>query len=253
MKEWSLKGKKALVTGGTRGIGKAIVKELLSLEAEVILVSRDEESVKDVVREFSVKDYLVYGVNADVSTKEGIEKIKEAINANWNSLDILVHNVGTNIRKPYKDYEDTDFKNIFNTNLFSAVEISRELLPFIQGHTSSIILISSVAGKKDIGSGPAYAMTKAAMSQLGRSLAIEYAPLGIRVNTVSPWYTRTDLTAGALGDPEKLAKIINRTPLKKVGEPEDVAALVAFLCMDKASHITGQDIDVDGGMMASIW
>jgi Tropinone reductase 1 len=113
-----------------------------------------------------------------------------------------------------------------------------------------MINIASVAGSIDIQSGPPYGMTKAAIIQLAKHLAVEWAQDNIRVNTVSPWYIDTPLAQPVLTDPERLKKIIERTPMKRVGQPEEIASLVAFLAMDKSSYITGQNINVDGGMMS---
>ena len=108
--------------------------------------------------------------------------------------------------------------------------------------------MASVAGSFDVQTGPPYGMTKAAIIQLTRNLAAEWAPFHIRVNSISPWYIQTPLTESLLTQPERLEKILARTPMNRIGQPEEVAGLAAFLAMDKASYITGQDIMVDGGM-----
>jgi NAD(P)-dependent dehydrogenase (short-subunit alcohol dehydrogenase family) len=129
------------------------------------------------------------------------------------------------------------------------VEILRlsHLLLKSSGH-ASVINIASVAGTFDVQTGPPYGMTKAAIIQLTKNLAAEWAPDNIRVNTVSPWCIETPLTEAVLSQPDRLQKIVNRTPLNRVGKPEEVASLVAYLAMEKASYITGQNIMVDGGM-----
>jgi NAD(P)-dependent dehydrogenase (short-subunit alcohol dehydrogenase family) len=115
---------------------------------------------------------------------------------------------------------------------------------------ASVINVASVAGFLDVQSGPPYGMTKAAIQQLTRHLAVEWAPFNIRMNTVSPWYIQTPLTEPVLNNPERLEKILARTPMARVGQPAEVAAIIAFLAMDHASYITGQNISVDGGMSA---
>jgi Tropinone reductase 1 len=172
----------------------------------------------------------------------------DAVASTWNSLDILVNNAGTNIRKKFEDYPESDYRKLFEINLFSMMDITQRMLPFLkQSGAGSVINIASVAGSFDVGSGPPYGMTKAAMIQMARHLAVEWAPYHIRVNTISPWYIHTPLTDAVLTQPDRLAKIIQRTPMDRVGQPEEIASLAAFLAMDKASFITGQNIMADGG------
>jgi NAD(P)-dependent dehydrogenase (short-subunit alcohol dehydrogenase family) len=136
-------------------------------------------------------------------------------------------------------------------NLFAAVELCRLCLHYLRlGTGASVINISSISGIVDTRSGAPYGMTKAALMQLSRNLAVEWAEHGIRVNTVSPSYTDTPLTEAVLKNPDRLQNIIDRTPMSRVAQPEEVAPVVAFLAMDKASYITGQNIATDGGLLA---
>jgi len=242
---WSLQNKKALVTGGTKGIGLAITKEFLELGAEVLVVARDTKIIQGRLKNSS-NLYLMDGDITDSSFRTSlITKISE----NWGKLDVLVNNVGTNIRKKFTEYSEAEFRQLFETNLFSMTELTKLAFPFLQNSGSaSVINIASVAGSFDVQTGPPYGMTKAAMIQLTRHLACEWARFNIRVNTVSPWYIETPLTESVLAQPERLEKIIKRTPMYRVGQPEEVSGIVAFLSMDKASYITGQNIMVDGGM-----
>ena len=164
---------------------------------------------------------------------------------------MLVNNVGTNIRRKMIDYSEAEFKKLFDINLFSMVELTKGVFPFLkEAGSASVVNIASVAGSFDIQSGPPYGMTKAAIIQFTKSLAVEWAPFNIRVNTVSPWYIQTPLTEPVLAQPERLEKIISRTPMNRIGQPEEVAGIVAFLALGKSSYITGQNIMVDGGMSA---
>ncbi|HRX00517.1 MAG TPA: SDR family oxidoreductase, partial [Cyclobacteriaceae bacterium] len=146
---------------------------------------------------------------------------------------------------------EQEYRRLFETNLFSLTEICRLAHPLLKkSNNGSVVNIASVAGSIDVQSGPPYGMTKAAIIQLTKHLAVEWAPDKIRVNSVSPWYIETPLTQPVLSQPDRLKKIIDHTPLLRVGQPEEVASAVAYLSMDKASYITGQNLNVDGGFLA---
>ena len=244
---WTLKDKKALVTGGTKGIGAAITEELVSLGAEVVVVARNVENLEKFCSqsEFSGK---VTGISADVSRFEDYSVIIDSISKKWGSLDILINNAGVNIRKKTTDYSAEEFDKIFNTNLKSAFELSRLCYPLLKkSDQGNIINISSVAGITALRTGSIYAMTKAAINQLTKSLAVEFANDKIRVNAVAPWYIDTPLAQQVLANKDYLHEVLDRTPMKRIGLPGEVAALVAFLCMPAAGYITGQTICADGG------
>jgi len=251
MKKWDLQGKKALITGGTKGIGRAIAEEFLELGAEVMIVARNSKEVHELVHLWQETGKLVTGVVADVSDEEGRQWIKAAIQERWGRLDVLVNNVGMNIRKKLVEYVEEEYRQIFDVNLFATIELCRLCQPYLQlGIGASVVNIASVAGSVDVGSGAPYGMTKAALIQLTRNLAAEWAEFGIRVNAVSPWYTDTPLVEKVLKQPDRFQRIIDRTLLNRVAQAEEVAAAAAFLAMDRASYITGQNIVIDGGMAA---
>jgi len=246
---WNLKGKQALVTGGTKGIGLAIVEEFLSLGAEVFLVARNQTEVENLISTLQSRGNAVDGLAADVSDPAARKKIIDTLSARWGRLDILVNNVGTNVRRKFVDYTEEEYRRLFDVNLFSLSEMCRLSHPLlVKGAHPSVINIASVAGTFDVQSGPPYGMTKAAIIQLSRHLAAEWAEQNIRVNSVSPWYIATPLTVPVLTNKERLDKILARTPMNRVGQPDEVASAVAYLAMDHASYITGQDLKVDGGM-----
>lgn len=242
---WNLQGKKALVTGGTKGIGLAIAKEFLELGAEVLVVARTTESIKGKVKNSA----NLFTMDGDITDATFRKSLIDRVTLNWGKLDVLVNNVGTNIRKKFIEYTEEEYRQLFEINLFSMVEISRLSYALLKkSNDASVINISSVAGSFDVQTGPPYGMTKAAIIQLTKHLAAEWAIDNIRVNCVSPWYIETPLTEAVLAQPERLKKILERTPLNRVGKPEEVANLVTYLAMDKASYITGQNIMIDGGM-----
>jgi Tropinone reductase 1 len=253
MSSWNLKGKRALVTGGSKGIGKAIVGEFLSLGAEVVFSARNEAEVSAVEHEFRQSGYPVYGIVADVVLDLERRKLTEWIGGQWGALDILVNNAGMNIRKRVAEYSSPEYRQVLEVDLLGAFELCRMLQLLLQkGHGASVINISSVAGSFDLYTGAPYGMAKAALIQLSRHLAVEWAPHNIRVNTVSPWFTSTPLIKGIMEDPKRLDAIISKTPLRRVAEPSEVAAAVAFLAMDGASYITGHNLSVDGGATSGL-
>ena len=242
---WSLKNKKAVVTGGSKGIGQAIVAELIALGAEVLAVARKAEDLEKLHEQHPER---LTTLIADVSRPEGRAKILEAVQELWTDLDILVNNVGTNIRKPTADYSPDEYDFVMNTNLRSAFDLNRLLYPELKKcGQGNIIHVTSVAGLTHVRTGSIYGMTKAALTQLTKNLAAEWALDGIRVNAVAPWYISTPLAQTVLQNKEYADAVIGRTPMQKIGEPQDVSAAVAFLCMPAAAYITGQTLAVDGG------
>jgi len=243
MSNWDLKGKKAVVTGGSKGIGRAIVEEFLSLGAEVLTLARDRSSLPE-----TLKDKVIF-MEGNIADEAFREKVATQVRDTWGKLDILVNNAGTNIRKPFEQYPAEEYRHLFEVNLFAIMDLTQRMLPHLKNSgAGSVVNISSVAGSFDVGSGPPYGMTKAALIQFARHLAAEWAPYHIRVNTISPWYIHTPLVDAVLNQPDRLARILNRTPMNRVGKPEEIASVAAFLAMEKSSYLTGQNIMVDGGM-----
>lgn len=252
MKQWNLAGKTALITGASKGIGKTIAEEFLSLGARLIIVSRNKEEIEELAAQWRSEGHPVTAVAADVTKTADREKIRAIVEANYDSsLDILVNNAATTIRRNAEDYEENEYRHVIDTNVYGLFEMCRLCLPWLKNsrYQAAIINLASVAGLVDVQSGAPYGMSKAAIIQLTRNLASEWSKFNIRVNAVSPWYTDTPLAAPVLNNPEKLDRILSRTPLSRVAQPEEVAGAVAFLAMDKAAYITGQNIAVDGGFL----
>ncbi len=249
---WRLDGQLALVTGASAGIGLAIARELLGFGADVMLVARDAdalEAVRDeLIEEFP--DRAIHAMAADVADDEDRREILDWVEDQDDGLNILVNNAGGNLTKATVDYTEDEWRGIFEINLFSAFELSRYAHPLLTRHAvSSIVNVGSVSGVTAVRSGAPYGMTKAALQQLTRNLAVEWAEDGVRVNAVAPWYIRTRRTSGKLADADYYEEVIDRTPMRRIGEPEEVAAAVGFLCLPAASYITGECIAVDGGFL----
>ncbi|MGB5622038.1 MAG: SDR family oxidoreductase [Gammaproteobacteria bacterium] len=244
---WSLVGKTALVTGATRGIGRAVAEQLLGLGARVVFTARNGEEVVERESAWTKSGGSAMGVTGDVASGADRARLLELVNDLSGGLDILVNNVGTNLRRPASDYADDEIRSLFATNLDSAFDLSRQCFAAMSDREAAIVNVASVAGLTHLCTGAPYAMTKAAMIQMTRNLAVEWAPRGIRVNAVAPWYIDTPLAREVLADTEYRQAVIDRTPMGRIGQPEEVAAAVAFLCLPASSYVTGQCLVVDGG------
>ena len=248
---WSLSGQRALVTGGTKGIGEAIVRQFLDLGASVFIVARDNALLQRQLAAYRQQGHTVEGLSIDLGKPDAARHIIDAVTTTWHGLDILVNNTGTNIRKPTVDYSAAEYEHILTTNLRSAYELCQAAYPLLKASGNGrIVMVSSVSALTHTSSGSLYGMSKAAMLQLTRNLSVEWAADGIRVNAVAPWYINTPLAQPVLTNPDKLAGILSRTPMKRVGEAAEVASAVSFLSMPASSYITGQTLSVDGGMLA---
>jgi len=246
-KRWSLSDKTALITGGTRGIGRAIVEEFISLGADVFVISRNQKDIDELTKGSPGK---IKGMQCNVTKATDRKKIFKRVSSHWKKLDILVNNAGTNTRKKTLENTEDDFDKLISLNLKSVFEMSKLFYPLLKkSDYASIVNIVSVAGMTSVGTGSPYAVSKAALIHLTKYLAVEWANEGIRVNAVAPWYIKTPLTEPVLNDKVKLKSIISRTPMKRIGEPSEVAAVTAFLCMHESSYVTGECIAVDGGFL----
>lgn len=246
---WHLRNKKALVTGGSKGIGRSCVEELAALGARVIFTGRDKDALKSLEVELHTKGYTAEGMVSDVTSSEDRTRLWAHIKDTFGTLDILVNNAGMNIRKTAVSYSIEEYREVMEVNLTAPFELCRLFFAMLKSSgKASVINVASVAATLDDHTGAPYGMAKSGLLQMTRSLAVEWASHGIRVNAVSPWFTLTPLTRGLLQQPEKIGPVLRRTPMRRIAEPNEIASVIAFLAMDKSSYITGQNIVADGGM-----
>lgn len=251
---WNLKNKKAVITGGTKGIGRATVLEFLSLGAEVIFTARNKEEVNAFEGQLQKEGHKAFGVVGDVSTSEGIDAIFSEVKNRWDSLDILVNNAGINIRKSAVDYSEEEYQEIIAINLSAPFLLSRKLYPFLKNSgNAAIVNVASVSAVMDTKTGSPYGMSKAGLVMQTKNLATEWAKDGIRVNAMSPWFTETPLTHDLLKLKERIDPVKKHTPMGRVAKAEEMANVIAFLAMDKSSYITGQNIVADGGITITVF
>lgn len=248
-KRFDLTGNKALITGGTKGIGLAIAEEFLSFDAEITIVARNADDVNELVQDWKSGGKKAHGIAADMSDQEARKNAVDFALKKMGGIDSLINNVGTNNRKKTLDYTMEEYEQLLSINLTSAFDLCRLCHSQLKSSgKGSIVNLGSIAGLVALPTGAPYAMTKAALSQLTRNLACEWAEDQIRVNCVAPGFIRTPLTAPLLSSDNFMSKVLPSIPLKRVGEPEEIAGMVAFLCMPGAAYLTGQTIVIDGAL-----
>ena len=245
-----LNGKVAVVTGGTRGIGYAIVKKYLEAGAKVVLFgSREETALKALSKiRTELPDAQVDAMWPNLCDRGEVSAAFLSIKEKYGSLDILANNAGISQNTPLFDYKDEDFDKILDLNvkaLYVCTRAAAEIMKEQGG--GAIINTSSIVSYNGQGSGCGYPASKFAVNGLTKSLSRELAPRGIRVNAVAPGVTRTDMVANL---PEAMIKpLVARIPIGRVGEPDEVADAFLFLASDMASYITGAVLPVDGGVI----
>jgi NAD(P)-dependent dehydrogenase (short-subunit alcohol dehydrogenase family) len=239
-------GKVAIVTGGGSGIGLAIAEKFVDNGIHTIIVGRDETKLNSAKEKLGS---LCYPMTCDVSDLPAIPSFVEKVIKQFGRIDILVNNAGINMKKDFTDVTDDEFQKVITTNLCSVFAMSREVVKhMLKKGSGSVINISSMAAQYGLPKVIAYSASKTAIDGMTRAMATELSPKGIRINAIAPGFIITPMTDAALNsDPERKAKVFNRTPMGYMGQPSDIGDAALFLAGDSAKYITGVVLPVDGG------
>ncbi|MFM5931328.1 MAG: SDR family NAD(P)-dependent oxidoreductase [Novosphingobium sp.] len=243
---FDLAGKGAIVTGSTRGIGRAIAEALIAQGARVVISSEDAADTARVAAELGQP-----GRACDVSDDAALAALVDFARAELGGIDILVCNAGiTGAAGRFADVDMDDYARVMGVNLRSQVVLCNLALPQMAARGGgAAILVSSLSGLRGNGRINAYALAKAGVAQLARNLAVEWGPQNVRVNAVSPGFIATELSAPLLADEAFMARRMAMTPLRRPGIPAEVAGAVAFLASDAGAFVTGHNLVVDGGTL----
>jgi NAD(P)-dependent dehydrogenase (short-subunit alcohol dehydrogenase family) len=251
MNAHGLEGKTALISGASRGLGKAIALALAQAGARLVLASRDLELLNqtaDAARAFG-RDVLVF--KTDVTNEGDILALQSEVARLWGKIQILVNNAGMNIRKPATELTLAEWRQVIDTNLTSAFLMCHSFVPLMKGAGYGRILnLTSIMSHVSLPGRTAYSASKAGLLGFTRALALELAPENITVNGISPGPFATEINTPVLQNPELNQQFVSRIPLGRWGQVEEVGQLAVYLCSEEAGFITGTDLLIDGGWTA---
>ena len=248
----SLEGKSAIITGASKGLGKAMAAALAEAGAGVALVSRDEGKLQAVAEQIRKAGGRAEVFVADVSDESQVKRLREDFAAKFNgSLHILINNAGINIRKPLTDFTLEEWHRIMDTNVTSVFLMCRAFVPLMKGRDyGRIINLTSMMSHVSLPGRAPYSASKTALLGFTRALALELAPDKITVNGISPGVYDTEINAPLMQNAELRAQFLAKIPAGRFGQPNEIAKLAVYLCSEEASFITGTDIVIDGGWTA---
>ena len=244
-----LEDKVALITGGGAGIGRAMAETFAREGASVVIADRDKEAAQEVADSIVKNNGTARAYATDVSRTDEVKALMDAIGKAHGRLDVLVNNAGVGERADFRHLDDDAWDRVWAVNVDGTVRCAREAFSLLRASgKASVVNLSSVMATKHTRQMSVYSATKGAVSALTRSLAVEYAPYGIRVNCLCPGYVETALIGRYTANPMIAKALLTQTPLRRFGTPQDIAFAALFLASDEAAYVTGASLNVDGGM-----
>ena len=249
MSLFSLEGKVALITGSTKGIGKAIAHRMAEQGAKVVISSRNQDACDEVAAELRGQGLEAIGVACNINYQEQLENLAKTASAEFGKVDILVCNAALNpFFGPSQEIPDEAFDKVMHANIGSVHRLCKLVIPgMAEGGGGAVIIVSSIGGLKGTDALGAYAISKAADMQIARNLAVEWGPKNVRVNCIAPGLVRTDFARALWENPEIYEATVSKYPLRRIGEPDEIAGAAVLLASDAGSFTTGQTIVIDGG------
>jgi NAD(P)-dependent dehydrogenase (short-subunit alcohol dehydrogenase family) len=248
-----LEDKITLVTGAGAGIGRAVAETFAREGAHVVVADRDGDAAREVADAIVKNNGAAQAETVDVTDTKQVKALMKRLADKFGRLDVLVNNAGVGERSDFRHLDDAAWDKVWKTNVDGTVRCAREAFALLKASgKASIINLSSVMATKHTRQMSVYSATKGAVSALSRSLAVEYAPYGIRVNALCPGYVETALIGRYMANPMIAKALLTQTPLRRFGTPQDIANAALFLASDEAAYITGAGLHVDGGMNVTL-
>ena len=249
MSLFSLEGKVALITGSTKGIGKAIAHRMAEQGAKVVISSRNQDACEEVAAELRGQELEAIGVACNINYQEQLENLAKTASSEFGKVDILVCNAALNpFFGPSQEIPDEAFDKVMHANIGSVHRLCKLVIPgMAEAGGGAVIIVSSIGGLKGTDALGAYSISKAADMQIARNLAVEWGPKNVRVNCIAPGLVRTDFARALWENPEIYEATVSKCPLRRIGEPDEIAGAAVLLASDAGSFTTGQTIVIDGG------